>query len=152
MAGVKSFVLQPEEGDLPDPEQVEGGVSALDHVVVSTPNPDRLMATYGAKLGLDLRMDRTFPDWGARLLFFRVGDLILEVMHRLDGGEDPGGSDAIWGLSWRVDDLPAAQARLRKAGLDVSDIRKGRKPGTQVLTVKSGTLGIPTLFIAKTDD
>jgi hypothetical protein len=36
------------------------------------------------------------------------------------------------------------------AGLDVSDVRTGRKPGTRVLTVRSSTCGIPTLLVERT--
>jgi hypothetical protein len=32
----------------------------------------------------------------------------------------------------------------------VSDVRTGRKPGTRVLTVRSGTCGIPTLLVERT--
>jgi hypothetical protein len=34
-------------------------------------------------------------------------------------------------------------------GLDVSEVRTGRRPGTRVMTVKSGTSGVPTLLIEK---
>ena len=56
-------------------------VTALDHVVVSTADPERAAALYGARLGLDMALDRSHPDWG-RLMFFRCGDLIVEVVHR----------------------------------------------------------------------
>ena len=39
---------------------------------------------------------------------------------------------------------------LAAAGVDVSDVRTGRKPGTRVLTVRSGTCGIPTLLVERT--
>ena len=44
-------------------------------------DPERAAALYGARLGLDMALDRSHPDWG-RLMFFRCGDLIVEVMHR----------------------------------------------------------------------
>ncbi len=150
MAGVKSFVVQSGEGELPKPDIVEGGVSALDHIVLATAAPERVLAMYGARLGLDLRLDRTFPDWGTRLIFFRLGGLVLEVMHRLDKAQASDAPDRLWGLSWRVGNLRAAWKRLKKFGLEASDIRPGRKPGTEVFSVKSGTLEIPTLFIAQT--
>jgi hypothetical protein len=81
-----------------------------------------------------------------RLVFFRCGDLIVEVAHDLKVGISDG-PDSFWGLSWRVSDIAAAQARLRAAGVDVSDIRTGRRPGTRVFTVKSHTCGVPTLMI-----
>ena len=40
-------------------------IAALDHVVVRTPNPERAVAFYAGRLGLDLRLDRSNPEWGA---------------------------------------------------------------------------------------
>jgi hypothetical protein len=51
------------------------------------------------------------------------------------------------GLAWRVTDPDAARARIAAAGFDVSEVRKGRKPGTRVFTVRSGPPGLPALFI-----
>jgi len=58
--------------------------------------------------------------------------------------------DTMWGLSWRVADIEATRARLVAAGVDVSEVRDGRKPGTRVLTVRGGTCGIPTLLVERT--
>ena len=44
-------------------------------------DPERAAALYGARLGLDMALDRSHPEWG-RLMFFRCGDLIVEVAHR----------------------------------------------------------------------
>jgi hypothetical protein len=82
-------------------------------------------------------------------MFFRCGDLVVEVVHR--PGKDPdANSDRLWGLSWRVADADATRARLAAAGVDVSEVRTGRKPGTRVVTVRSGTSGIPTLLVERT--
>src|SRR6266853_2097811 len=86
--------------------------------------------------------------WGARLLFFRCGNLIVEVAHDLKSGVGDG-PDRLWGLSWRVPDAEAARARLAAAGLDVSEVRPGRKPGTRVLTLRDGTCGVPTLLLER---
>jgi catechol 2,3-dioxygenase-like lactoylglutathione lyase family enzyme len=121
-------------------------ISALDHIVVRTPNPERAIAFYGGRLGLDLRLDRSNPDWGSRLLFFRCGDLVVEIAHDLKKGVSDR-PDHLWGLSWRTPDIAKANARLRAAGIDVSEPRDGRRPGSQVFTVKNRTEGIPTLVI-----
>ena len=62
----------------------DGAVSALDHVVIHTPNPDRALGLYGAKLGLDLRLDRSNADWQVRQLFFRCDDSLVEVAASLN--------------------------------------------------------------------
>ncbi len=146
--GLKTFLIQ--RGDVLPPLAPAplGAVTSLDHIVIVTPNPDRALAHYGARLGLDLALDRTAPEWKTRFLFFRTGGLTFEVIHRLDEANDPNGPDAIWGLTWAVDDLAAAHARLSGLGLNVSEARKGRKPGSTVFTLRDGTLNVPTLFIA----
>jgi hypothetical protein len=52
-------------------------------------------------------------------------------------------------LSWRVADIDATRARLVADGLDVSEVRAGRKPGTRVMSVRSGTCGIHTLLLER---
>ena len=147
MAGIKTFILQPES-ELTPAQPAAGAVQSLDHIVINTPNPDRALGLYGARLGLDLRLDRTAEQWKTRFLFFRTGELTFEVIHQLGEAHDPAGPDTIWGLTWAVDDLAAAHARLSETGLDISEIRAGRKPGSSVFTVRNGTLGVPTLFIS----
>ncbi len=121
-------------------------VTELDHVVINTVNPDRALAVYGAKLGLDLRLDRSNADWGVRQLFFRCGDAVVEMGASLKtpASDAP---DRFGGLAWRVADPDAVQARIAAAGFDVSDVRTGRKPGTKVFTVRSGVPAAPALMI-----
>ncbi len=125
----------------------EGAVVALDHVVINTANPERAVALYGARLGLDFRLDRANPQWGSRLMFFRCGGAVVEIGARL-GGETSDAPDRLSGLAWRVAEPDAAHARLEKAGFDVSELRSGRKPGTKVFTVRSGVPGAPTLMLS----
>ena len=148
-AGVKTFIIERDTPLTLEPGSEAGRIDTLDHVVIQTPDPQRALAHYGAKLGLRLALDRTATEWGVRLLFFRTGGVTLEVMNRLDTVSEAASShDTVWGLSWRTDNLDAARARLNSSGLDVSDTRPGRKPGTRVFSVRSGTLGVPTLFLA----
>jgi catechol 2,3-dioxygenase-like lactoylglutathione lyase family enzyme len=147
-----SISLVPRSGtDAPRSSQAIAGadeagcVSGLDHVVIRSADPERAVALYAGRLGLSLRLDRTEPAWGARLLFFRCGDLIVEVVHDLKAAGT--GPDRLWGLSWRVPDIAEAHVRLHAAGVPVSDIRTGRRPGTRVFTVKSRTSGVPTLML-----
>ncbi len=121
-------------------------VTGLDHLVISTGDCERAAALYGARLGLDMRLDLTRPDWGVHLMFFRCGDLIVEIAQRLnDATAMP--ADRLMGLSWRVSDAQATQARLAAAGFDVSEVRPGRKPKTHIFTVRNRTSGVPTLMI-----
>jgi hypothetical protein len=82
-------------------------------------------------------------------MFFRCGDLIVEVVKRPVAGSDQA-HDTLWGLSWRVADIDATRARLVAAGIGVSEVRAGRKPGTRVMSVRDGTCGVHTLLLERT--
>ncbi len=127
------------------------GVTAIDHVVIHSPDLERARALWRDRLGLRLALDRAFPDRGLRMLFFRSGGVTLEFVGTLTSPADRSGPDRLWGIAYRVNDLNACCARLLRAGIDVSDIRPGHKPGTQVATVRSGTERVPTLLIGATD-
>jgi len=146
--GIKTFLIEHVTGALAPVDAPGGAVVGLDHIVINTPNPDRAAALYGARLGLDLALDRTAPEWKTRFLFFRTGGLTFEVINRLGEDHDARASDSIFGLTWEVDDLAAAHERLLDAGFNVSEMRKGRKPGSHIFTVRDGTLNVPTLFIS----
>jgi catechol 2,3-dioxygenase-like lactoylglutathione lyase family enzyme len=146
--GVRMFFLE-LDGERPRSKATAASsVIGLDHVVVSTEDSERAAALYGARLGLDMALDRTHQDWG-QLMFFRCGDLIVEVVRRPVAGGDAT-RDKLWGLSWRVGDIDAARTRLIDAGIEVSDVRIGRKPGTRVMSIRSGTCGVQTLFLERT--
>ncbi len=148
-SGVRMFFLEREKERPLSVRTAPAAITAMDHVVVSTADPERAAALYGARLGLDMALDRSHPDWG-RLMFFRCGDLIVEVTHRpgkqADAGRDRP-QDRLRGMCWRVADIDATHARLTAAGVDVSEVRTGRKRGTRVMTVRNGTCGVPTLLV-----
>jgi catechol 2,3-dioxygenase-like lactoylglutathione lyase family enzyme len=146
--GVRMFFLELTGDRPPSPVIAAAPITALDHIVVSTQDPERAAALYGARLGLDMALDRSHQDWG-RLMFFRCGDLIVEIVQRPVAGADDS-HDKLWGLSWRVADADATRARLAEAGIEVSEVRAGRKPGTRVVSVRGGTCGIHTLLVERT--
>ncbi|PZQ62263.1 MAG: glyoxalase, partial [Phenylobacterium zucineum] len=118
-------ILLMAEAERPWPPATPSGeapITRLDHVVVMTPNVDRALAVYGAKLGLDLRLDRENPKWNARQLFFRCGDSVIEMAAKI-GGPITDEPDRSGGLAWRVDEPHLAQARIAAAGFDVSEVR-----------------------------
>jgi len=116
-------------------------VEALDHVVLTTADPAAAHALYGEGLGLRLALDKEL--FGTRRLFFRVGKVTLEVVQ----DASLGASDRFFGAAYRVRDLDAVHARLRAAGLRVSDVRSGRKDGTRVFSLSDPLFGVPTLVI-----
>jgi len=149
--GLQLFLVEREASAAPWPVSPPTGdaaaaIAAIDHVVVRTANAEAAIALYGAKLGLDLRLDRSNPDWGSRLLFFRCGDAVVEVGAALNAAvsDQP---DRLGGFAWRAPDPEQARARMLAEGLDVSELRKGRKPGTSVFTVRDA-VGGPNLIIS----
>jgi catechol 2,3-dioxygenase-like lactoylglutathione lyase family enzyme len=146
--GVRLFFLELANERPRSAATADAPITAMDHVVISTGDPERAAALYGARLGLDMALDRSHPDWG-RLMFFRCGDLIVETVQRPGAIADTA-HDRLYGLSWRVADADATRARLASAGIEVSDVRTGRQPGTRVLTVRDCTRGIPTLLVERT--
>ena len=139
------------------PDRVYG----LDHLVVRSRDVDATRDFYSEVLGLRVLFDREFEDWGVRLCMVRLGDAVLEIAGKLGGKRDGADSskpddavspansprDRLWGLTWRVGNADQARTRLLELGVDVSEVRNGRRPGTRVFTVRSGTCNVPTLFI-----
>ena len=145
--GVRMFFLE-LAGERPrSAATTETPILGLDHVVVSTEDPERAAALYGARLGLDMALDRTHQEWG-QLMFFRCGDLIVEVVRRPVAGADQA-HDKLWGVTWRVADIDATRQRLVAAGLEATEVRVGRKPGTRVMSLRSGTCGVHTLLLER---
>lgn len=114
---------------------------ALDHVVITTADPESAVALYERGLGIRLALDKEL--FGTRRLFFRVGGVTLEVVH----DRALGAQDRFYGAAYRVRDLEATHARLRNAGLHVSEVRNGRKQGTAVFSLREPLCGVPTLII-----
>lgn len=122
------------------------GVAALsvDHVVLRTGDADECIDLFANRLGIRLALDKTVPEWGGRMLFFRGGKLTMEV---IQSDDEASGASFFWGIAFQCADIETAVARLQGNGIALSEVREGRKPGTRVVTVKSHCLDIPTLLI-----
>ncbi|GAB98467.1 hypothetical protein GONAM_01_00470 [Gordonia namibiensis NBRC 108229] len=124
-----------------------GDVTGMDHLVFTCDNRDQAVALFGGVFGLDFRLDQPIGD-NARQLFFRAGDLIIEVVTAVTSPEPPTpAATSLWGVAWRSADVEATHARLSSAGLDLSEIRTGRKKGTRIFTVRERALGTRTVII-----
>ncbi len=152
--GARVFFIEhksPPELLPPAPVNARSGafVRRMDHAVVLSADMEASRHVWADALGARLALDRTFPDRSTRILFFRLGDITVEFSGgSIQTEEGMGKPDRLWGLAWGVDDLDAMCARLRDAGIDVSDPRKGIKPGTRVATVKGERAhGVASLLI-----
>ncbi len=117
-------------------------VAGLDHVVIRT--SERTVALYSYRLGLDLQLDLVIPALGSRMLFFVGGDLLVEITHDTRIGLGAG-AGRISGLAWRDNDIDRGHTRMAGGGVDVSEVRVGRRPGTRVFAVKGHTAVVSTL-------
>jgi catechol 2,3-dioxygenase-like lactoylglutathione lyase family enzyme len=134
-------------GEAPAPGTVSTVVEGIDHVVVQSADPDRAIALWRDRVGLRLAVDRIIPERGLRLVFFRSGGITFEFASSHPPPATANGHDRFHGVSYRVFDLASHRDHLLAAGIDVSPIRQGMRPGTCVATVRSGTAGVPTLLL-----
>jgi hypothetical protein len=126
-------------------DATDTGICAVDHIVLMTNDADDCIRLFGEHgLGMRLALDQLVPKWGGRMLFFRCGKMTLEVIHNI---EEPPPRDRFWGITYLCEDLDYTLAQLDNNGVNHSEIRTGRKPGTRVASVSSHNLGIPTLLI-----
>ncbi|MFE0747981.1 VOC family protein [Gordonia sp. NPDC058843] len=127
---------------------VDGDVTALDHLVFTCDNRDVAVALFAGTFDLDFRLDQPIGQ-DARQLFFRRGDLIVEVVAapRPPADPVPASPVTLWGVAWRSIDVDATHARLMATGLDLSEIRVGRKKGTRIFTVRHRELATRTVVI-----
>ena len=126
--------------------QAQATELCVDHVVLRTDDAQACIDLFGSELGVRLALDKTVPEWGGRMLFFRTGKLTLEVIEAADDNHKTG-MTAFWGLAYQCRNLEGLVRTLGERGVSTSGIRAGRKPGTRVATLKSHSLGIPTLLI-----
>ena len=140
-----SFCIEHDKtSTLPDAMPSAGApISGVDHVVVKTRSADAAKIFYGEQLSIRLALEQDVPEWGGTQLFFRASSMTIEVIASDQAPEQ----DELWGLALKTQDIEGTHARLTTSGIEVSEIRDGRKPGTRVCTAKSHTLGVPTLLI-----
>lgn len=118
-------------------------IKSVNQVVINTGNPDGVINLFEKNLKIRLALDKTFKEWSGRMLFFRIDGVTIEVIEndKIQGSAD------FYGIGWHTDDFKSCYRNLIDKGFDLSEIRKGRKPGTLVSTLKNPMLGIPTILI-----
>jgi methylmalonyl-CoA epimerase len=157
--GVRLFLIEHRAAAAllpPAPVDAEAGafVKRMDHAVILSPDLEKARGLWHGVLGARLALDRSFPERNTRILFFRLGDITVEISGGAQQTEEGiGKPDRLWGVAWGVDNLTATVARLRAKGVEVSEPRMGVKPGTLVATAKGAhTHGVATLLIEHTPE
>jgi hypothetical protein len=125
------------------------GTLSIDHLVVISPELDRTTAVLQGA-GLDLRRVREgdTPGGSRRQAFFRMGELILEVVEAPPGTKiaaDASGPARLWGISFLVADLDTPAAVL---GESLGEPRDAVQPGRRIATVATAAgLGPAVAFM-----
>jgi catechol 2,3-dioxygenase-like lactoylglutathione lyase family enzyme len=117
--------------------QQPNGVRAVDHVVAFTPDLDRT-AHVLRSAGLSFRRlrDEPTPGGAPRQAFFRLGEVILEVVQAPEGtrvASDPEGPARLWGISFLVEDLDRTAEFL---GELLGAPRDAVQPGRRIATLR----------------
>jgi hypothetical protein len=113
------------------------GTVAIDHLVVLSPDLDRTAGVL-RDAGLDLRRTREgeTPGGSRRQAFFRMGELILELVQAPPGtkvADDPHGPARLWGISFRVERMETVADAL---GELLGSPRDAVQPGRRIATVR----------------
>ena len=137
---LRSHYREPEYSEQP----TATGIYAVDHIVLQTGDAEDCIRLFRDDLGIRLALDQEVPEWGGRMLFFRMGKMTLEVIQNLKESPE---QDFFWGITYLCADIDQTIAALDARDVAHSPIREGRKPGTRVATVRSHCLGLPTLLV-----
>ncbi len=122
----------------PDQPAHPNGVIRLDHVVITTPDLPRTVASLEAAR-FEVRRTRDVPGQGParQQVFLWAGETILEVIGPIESTNDEPAS--IWGLALTTENLDRAAEVL---GPNLSSSKPAVQPGRRIATVNTANLGI----------
>ena len=116
------------------------GVTAIDHVVMLTPDLEKKIAELESR-GIELRRVREGETGiGAyRQAFFRLGRPVLEVVE----ADEP---ERLWGITFTTRDIDASAELL---GDKLGRVKDAVQPGRRIATVRTEAgLGLPVALIS----
>jgi hypothetical protein len=131
----------------PEPREHPNGVSSIDHIVVFTSSLARTIAAFEAA-GIRCRRVREVGEEPQvlRQAFFRLGEVVAEVVEVPEDQAGPAGSSRFWGLTVVATDLEGLVAEL---GPLCGSIRDAVQPGRRIATVnREAGLGLPVALIS----
>ena len=120
------------------PAEHANGVTAIDHVVLMSPDLDRTVEALAA-VGVEPRRQRDAELGGRpiRQIFFRLGEVIVEVVGSPDtAGEGP---STLWGLTYVVADIDATASFF---GDRTAPVKDAVQPGRRITTLRHHELGM----------
>lgn len=122
----------------PQPAEHRNGVTAIDHVVVLSPDLDRTVRALQA-LGVQPRRERDGELGGRaiRQVFFRFAAVIVEVVGSPEAADE--GPSALWGITYTVSDIDASAAYF---GDRTTRVKDAVQPGRRITTLRHRDLGM----------
>lgn len=126
------------QGPAAQPATHDNGVTAIDHVVLMTPDLERTVRAL-AGIGVLPRRERDAELGGRpiRQIFFRMGEVILEVVG--SPGSAGEGPSTLWGITFGVGDIDATAALF---GDRTTPVKDAVQPGRRITTLRHRDLGI----------
>lgn len=121
-----------------EPVTHPNGVTAIDHVVLLSPDLGRTVQSFAA-LGATPRRERDGALGGRpiRQIFFRLGEVIVEAVGPPDTASE--GPSILWGMTYVVTDIDAT-ARL--FGDRTAPVKDAVQPGRRITTLRHQEFGM----------
>jgi hypothetical protein len=126
------------DGDTVIPATHANGVTAIDHVVLLSPDLGRTVEAL-AVIGVHPRREREGELGGQpiRQIFFRFGDVIVEVVGSPGtASDDP---STLWGITYVVEDIDATASFF---GDRTTPVKDAVQPGRRITTLHHQELGM----------
>ena len=114
------------------------GVTAIDHVVLLSPDLNRTVESM-AGVGVEPRRERDAELGGRpmRQIFFRFGEVIIEAVGSPDTASE--GPATLWGITYVVADIDATATFF---GDRTSPVKDAVQPGRRITTLRHQELGM----------
>jgi hypothetical protein len=116
----------------------DNGVTAIDHVVLLSPDLNRTVESLAA-IGVEPRRERDGELGGKQIrqIFFRLGELIVEVVGSPETASE--GPSVLWGITYVVADIDATAAFF---GDRTAPVKDAVQPGRRITTLRHRDLGM----------
>ena len=114
------------------------GVTAIDHVVLLSPDPGRTVESL-VSIGVHPRRERDAELGGrpVRQIFFRLGEVIVEVVGSPETVSE--GPSTLWGITYVAADIDATASFF---GDRTTPVKEAVQPGRRITTLRHHELGI----------
>lgn len=135
---IDGVVTTQSDAPIATPAEHPNGVTAIDHVVLLSPDLDRTVRALAA-VGVEPRRERDTELGGRpmRQIFFRLGEVIVEVVGSPGANSD--GPSTLWGLTYVVADIDATASFF---GDRTAPVKDAVQPGRRITTVRHRDLGM----------